>query len=182
MANAECLPNTGAKWIKNQEYVNNCANTSTINNIRNNFIGQQVDFKSQFEDLKALSQSEIRDIENLLGDMTNTNNASVYLQKMGEEEKEIQKKLDEMKSKAEALNVTFSEKKQDDESIKGKPRIIVLQDYVLAAFAIIFLVTSLIFIFYVTKKSGYSGKTFIMITAVFGLLGFFIASILVRAG
>ena len=182
MANADCLTNTGSKWIKNQEYVNTCANTSAINEIRNNFIGQQVDFKSQFEDLKALSQSEIRDIENLLGAMTNTNNASVYLQKMGEEENEIRKKMDEMKSKAEALNVTFNEKKQDDETIKGKPRLIVLQDYILAAFAIIFLVTALIFIFYVTKQSGYSGKTFIMIFTAFALLGFFFASIIVRAG
>ncbi len=182
MANADCLPNTGAKWNKNQEYINSCANTSAINNIRNNFIGQQVDFRRQFEDLKALSQSEITDIESLLGAMTTTNNASSYLQKMAEEEKELRKKMDTMKSKAEALNVTFNEYKQDNEEIKKKPKVIVLQDYVLAAFALLFLLTAVIFIFYVTKKSGYSGKTFIMITAFFALLGFFIASIIVKAG
>ncbi len=182
MANAECLPNTGAKWTKNQEYINTCANTSAINNIRNNFIGQQVDFRRQFEDLKALAQSEITDTENLMGAMTSTNNASSYLQKMAEEEKELRKKMDSMKSKAEALNVTFNEYKQDNEEIKKKPKVIVLQDYILAAFSLFYLLTSLIFIFYVTKKSGYSAKTFIMITAFFALLGFFIASIIVKAG
>ena len=44
MANAECLPNTGAKWNKNQEYINSCANTSAVNNIRNNFIGNKLAF------------------------------------------------------------------------------------------------------------------------------------------
>jgi lipopolysaccharide export LptBFGC system permease protein LptF len=182
MGDATCSPGTGANWTKNQEYVNACANSSAINNIRDNFIGQDVDFRSQFEDLKALSQSEITDIENLLGAMTNTNNANMYLQKMSEEEKDLRKKMEEMKSKAEALNVTFNEHKQDNEEIKAKPRVIVLQDYVLAAFAIVFAVTSLVFIFYFTKKSGYSGKTFLLITALFVLLGFFITSIIVRAG
>ncbi len=182
MANADCLPETGAKWTKNQEYINSCANTSAINNFRTNFFGENIDFRSQFEDLKALAQSEIKDIENLMGAMTNTNNATMYLQKMGEEEKELRKKMEQMKSKAEAMNVSFNEYKQDNEEIKKKPRVIVLQDYVLAAFALVFLLTALIFIFYVTKKSGYSGKTFILVTALFALLGFFIASIIVRAG
>lgn len=182
MAGAECIPNTGAAWNKNKEYINSCANTNAINNIRNNFFGDNIDFKGQFEDLKALSQSEITEIEGLLGAMTNTNNAAVYLQKMSEEEKELQKKLEEIRSKTEALNVSFSEKKQDDEEIKKTPRVIVLQDYVLASLAISYLVVSLIFIFYVTKISGYSIKTFILITAFFALLGFFIASLIVRAG
>ena len=90
--------------------------------------------------------------------------------------------MDSMKSKAEALNVTFNEYKQDNEEIQKKPKVIVLQDYILAAFALLFLLTAIIFIFYVTKKSGYSGKTFIMIVAFFALLGFFIASIIVKAG
>ncbi len=182
MANADCLPTPGDKWTKNQEYINSCANSGAINNIRNNFIGEQVNYRKQFEDLKALAQSEITDTENLLGAMTNANNASSYLQKMAEEEKELRKKMDNMKSKAEALNVTFNEHKQDNEEIKKKPKVIVLQDYILASFSLFYLITSVIFIFYLTKKSGYSGKTFIISLAFFALLGFFIASLLVKAG
>jgi hypothetical protein len=181
VSDTKCVANTGQYAKGYKEYIDKCANTSQVSSMRQNFFKNQIDFDGEFKTMKALADSEVSDITGLLAGTSDKSNAlGKYIDSMKKEESDLKVKLDEMKSKTEALNAQFVDRKsveENKEADKGS-KISSLQDYTLAALFIAYLFFALTFTLFLSKSNGYSIMTFVLCISLFTVLGLIMWSII----
>ena len=174
VTNTKCVANTGEYATGYNKYIESCANSAPVSSMRQNFFKNQINFDNEFKTVKALADSEVSDITGLLAGTSDKSNAlAKYIESMKQEEATLKVKLDEMRSKTEALNVQFVDRKsveENKEAHKGS-KISSLQDYTLAALFISFLFFALTFTLYLSKSNGYSFMTFALCIVLFTFLG-----------
>lgn len=179
--NIQCAQKPGSYWSGYNNYINTCVNNPQVTQVRDNFFKGQINFESEFDNLRKTADSDIIEINNLMsstGTVENANKIASYMKTMDAEERRLKEELAEAETKTEALNTQFVDQKMNEDGPKKKPYVIVLQDYILAALAISYLFFALIFTFLMTKKANYSFKTFILSLALFIVLGALIYSLI----
>jgi hypothetical protein len=185
VTNTKCVANTGEYATGYNNYIKTCANSAQVSSMRQNFFKNQINFDNEFKTLKALSDSEVTDITGLLAGTTDKSNSLAnYIESMKKEESTLREKLDEMKTKTEALNAQFVDRKSgdgDEEAHKGA-KISSLQDYTLAALFISFLFFALTFTLFLAKSNGYSIMTFVLCIALFTFIGLIMWSVIHYVG
>ncbi len=124
-----------------------------------------VDFAGEFANFKSLSDADIIDINNLISTSTSTANFNSIADKLRAEGAKIQAEVQNRRMKAEALNQQFV----DDKLAAGhvsKSKVMVLQDYILAGFAVAFLFFAVVVVFYFTKYSEKPLRSFITLSTL----------------
>jgi hypothetical protein len=182
VSNPKCNAPFGEFQRGYDSYLKSCTNSPALETMRDSFFSNQVNIKAQFDDARAIAQSEATDISSLLGGMIpNSNGLAKHLAQLKDNENSFKKNLAEVRDKTEALNVQFLNKKETTPGPVDKPSVLVLQDYILAGFSISYLLCSLTLIFYFTKKSGYSTSTFMICIAIFLFITFLIAALIINS-
>jgi hypothetical protein len=163
------------------DYLSNCVtNNEQVKAVRENLFSRAIDFKKELDDLKVSAEADIVEINGLIGSsgtVDNANKIAAYTKGLEEEAKRLKEQLAETEAKADALDQQFTDNKKNDGPPEAKPKVVVLQDYILAALALSYTFFSLIFLFLITKKANYSGTTFLLALALFVILGALIYSI-----
>lgn len=116
-----------------------------------------VDYSAIFEDLRALTNSDQMDIEGLLSGTAPGAALKTLETKVDGEIASLEEKVKVKQAKVDALNQQFV----DERSITGKvdkPKVMVLQDWILAGFAIAYLFFAVVAVLYVSSKSVYPGR------------------------
>lgn len=182
VSNPKCNAPYGEFQRGYDAYLKSCTNAPALETMRDSFFSNQVNIKAQFEDARAIAQSEATDVSSLLGSMIpNSNGLAKHLAQLKDGESNLKKSLAEVRDKTEALNVQFLNKKETTPGPVDKPSVLVLQDYILAGFAISYLLCSLTLIFYFTKQSGYSISTFMVSIAIFLFITFLLGALIVNS-
>lgn len=181
VSNPKCNAPFGEFQRGYDSYLKSCTNAPALETMRDSFFSNQINIKSQFEDARAVAQSEATDVSSLMGSMIpNSNGLAKHLAQLKDNETGLKKSLAEVRDKTEALNVQFLNKKETTPGPVDKPSVLVLQDYILAGFAISYLLCSLTLIFYFTKQSGYSVSTFMTCIAVFLFITFLLSALIIK--
>ncbi len=118
-----------------------------------------VDFAGEFSNYTALSDADVLDITNLLDSSTSTANFNSIVDRLEAEKRHLSGEMEGRRTKAEAINQQFVEEK-DAAGKVTKSKVIVLQDYILAGFAISYLFFAVVVVFYFTKNSEMPVRTF----------------------
>jgi hypothetical protein len=124
-----------------------------------------VDFAGEFANFKSLSDADMIDINNLISTSTSTANFNKIGDKLKEEGTKIKTEIQNRRTKADAINQQFV----DDKLAAGhvsKSKVMVLQDYILAGFAIAFLFFAIVVVFYFTKYSEKPLRSFITLSTL----------------
>ncbi len=180
--NAQCRRGTNiatsGKLIQdNDNYLNTCVPQDPIYKDKPfNYLNNTINFKKQFEDLSALSAAEVNEIEGLINSMSQNENMDKYLSQLEEDEKQMKVEVQQTKEQVAAIDTEFTGKKGKNLESSGKPYLIVMQDYILAALAFSYLFFSLTSIMVLTKQANYSISTFLISLVFFVFLGLFLYS------
>lgn len=124
-----------------------------------------VDFAGEFANFKGLGDADIIDINNLIETSTSTTNFNSISDKLKSEGGRIKSDIAERRKKVDALNQQFV----DDKAGAGlitKPKVIVLQDYILAGFVISYLFFAVVVVYYFTKNSEKPFRSFLTLTTL----------------
>jgi hypothetical protein len=111
-----------------------------------------VNFAGEFSNYAALSDADVLDITNLLDTSTSTANFNSIVDRLQAEKRKLNSEMEGRRTKAEAINQQFVEEKGVAGSVT-KSKVMVLQDYILAGFAISYLFFAVVIVFYFTKQS-----------------------------
>lgn len=169
--NADCLSN-GRLTLALNQYQSTCANSPQVNEVRNKFFTTEpnasVNFKNEFDTLKALAQADIQDIDGLLSGTTKNEVFLKIIEKLRAQKEHLAATLAEKKAKVDATNQQFL----DDRASAGeinKTKVNVLQDYILAAFTISWIFLIVVVIMYITRTSETPVKSLIS-SSVLGII------------
>ncbi len=124
-----------------------------------------VDYNSIFENLRALTNSDLMDIQGLVSGTAPGVALKTLEGKVDSEIATLEEKIRARQAKVDALNQQFV----DERGITGKvdkPKVMVLQDWILAGFAVAYLFFAVVAILYVSSKSVYPGRAALAMTAL----------------
>lgn len=124
-----------------------------------------VDFAAEFDNFKSISDADIIDINNLITTSTSTTNFNSIADKLRSEGNKIRTEIQGRRKKVEAINQQFVDDKLTTGSV-SKSKVMVLQDYILAGFAIAYLFFAIVVIFYFTKYSEKPLRSFVTLSAL----------------
>lgn len=124
-----------------------------------------VDFTAEFANFKALSDADVIDIGNLINTSSSTANFNSIADKLKADGNRIKAEIAGRRLKAEAINQQFVEDKEIAGQV-SKSKVMILQDYVLAGFAISYLFFAVVVIFYFTKYSEKPMRTFLTLSTL----------------
>jgi|LauGreDrversion4_2_1035121.scaffolds.fasta_scaffold283646_2 hypothetical protein len=180
--NTKCIQGpAGTLFNGYNDYINSCVkNNEQVKTVRESLFTRTIDFKKEFDTLKTAAQADITEITGLIGSagtVDNANKIAAYTAGLDEEAKKLKEQLAEVEAKTEALEHQFTDDKKESDPPEAKPKIVVLQDYILAALALSYTFFALIFLFLITKKADYSVTTFLLALALFVILGALIYSL-----
>ncbi len=132
-------------------------------------------FAQSFDNAKSIALSEIGTIKRLLDNSHAIETIDKSKKKLEEEIKEYSVKIAKHTTEREALDQQFVDERKTPTKVK-KPRVMVLQDYILAAFIISYILVALVGIAYVTSHGNSMIRSLLLSTAVFFVLGAIIYS------
>ncbi len=174
---SECRPNVGQFSQGYNNYLDKCVPNNPIYKDKPfNYLNDTINFKKQFDDLKALAEAEVTEVEGLINSMSQNENMDKYLAQLQEDEKKMKEEVQQTKEQVTAIDTEFAGKRGKNLESSGKPYLIVMQDYILAALAFSYLFFSLTSIMVLTKQANYSISTFMISLVFFVFLGLFIYS------
>lgn len=128
-------------------------------------IAPAVDYRTTFESMKALANSDVMDIEGLLKGTAAPAALAAISAKVDAEIAAVEKKKMARQAAIDALNQQFV----DERSTAGKvdkPKVMVLQDWILVAFAVAYIFFGVVAIIYVSSKSEYPMRAGIAMAAL----------------
>ncbi len=180
--NTKCIQGPAGTFFNGyNDYINSCVtNNGQLKEVRESLFTRTIDFKKEFDNLKTAAQADITEISGLIGSsgtVDNANKIAAYTAGLEEEAKKLRQQLAEVEAKTEALDQQFTDDKKEAGDPEAKPRVVVLQDYILAALALSYTFFALIFLFLITKKANYSVGTFLLTLSLFIILGALIFSL-----
>lgn len=163
------------------DYIKSCVtNNEQVKAVRESLFTRAVNFKKEFENLKVGAEADIVEISGLIGSagtVDNANKIAAYTAGLDEEAKKLREKIAEVEAKTDALDQQFTDNKKEAGELEARPKVVVLQDYILATLALSYTFFALIFLFLITKKANYSVTTFLLALSLFVILGALIFSL-----
>jgi hypothetical protein len=137
--------------------------------------GPYFNLTSLISSLKSIAQDNILSIENLINGSPDLTVLTKTEEQLAKNKEQMIKTKDKLERNASAINQQFNDER-GVQKVEKASKVMVLQDYILAAFTVSFAFFALVAIFYVVKQNEYSGKSMLIMTALMTVVAAILAS------
>lgn len=139
-------------WFYESGYIYTGASTGDLSTMRKYAQSQINQFKVLYENVSLATKAQLGQLRVLLNDTNAQTVISQSLEKVEEDITDYETKIVKVRNERDALNQQFIDERKVPSKIK-KPKVKVLQDYILAAFIISYVVAAFVGIAYFTTKA-----------------------------